>query len=558
MTQMPTSDAAAGRSAEEWARAQLPLMSAADRIEAAVHAAGYRGLAGLELSVPDQEVRIYGQGAVPPGVSAEIDRLRSEGVAVVVLSAPHTREELHRLATALQEGPGHDAIVSISVPVDGSGLDVGVTDPTLSSALFAAQDEVGSVPLRLHVEEPQPPYRSDAAPVSAGARLAAFNGSSCGSSFAAWKYMFVSTVVLRKHYLLAAEHCGGGAGVDYFVSNGPAIGTGELVRADLDSVAVHTPIRSLPRMYDGGTGDDWFFRSVAALGTNRVGAFVNMSGVAGGTRSNLKIVETGKSVNQEGHWVTDLVVADQVDGQIAAIAGDSGSPVFGLDEHGRAIAMGSLYGPDKPLEPCPIPGVRCASSIRYVDLGAILRAHSLILTVAGDPLAWPPTVSMKRHPEHRYFYLRHRDLLGEISLVENDQDRQDATFWNMGPRTPGAGRTSFQSVNRPGYYLRQEFGRIKISAARSNQQFNDDATFIRRPGLAGQGDSFESVSFPGSFLHEEIRDLGRGPLGPLTRSELWISPPGTLAGDGGIQRTSLDAWNRSATYFTTPPVWQYQ
>src|SRR5687767_8402004 len=49
-------------------KAQIPLLDAADQIDAAVADTGLPGLGGIVLSVPDREVRVYWKGALPAAV----------------------------------------------------------------------------------------------------------------------------------------------------------------------------------------------------------------------------------------------------------------------------------------------------------------------------------------------------------------------------------------------------------------------------------------------------------------------------------------------------------
>ena len=543
--------------AADLAVAQWPLIAGAARIEAAAATAQRPGFAGLELAVPVKEIRLYWKGDPPAGVAGEIARLRSEaGLRISIRSAPHTTDELRAAADAVKRS-GAAGLVSIAIPVSGSGLEVGVAPGQGAGQL---PSRIGDVPVRVHAEKPQKPYgHDDAEPLSAGASISAFNGAGCGSSFSAWTWERIGSDLKRRHYTLAAAHCGGEVGFNYWSGQGLPIGQAELIRPDIDSIAVHTNIWTLPRIYSSGTVTDLSLMPVRAQGVNRVGTFLCQSGVAGGVRCGLKVVSTGKSVYNQDHWVNELVVAEQVDGTVAAVEGDSGSPVFGLAEPSGVNAMGSLYGPEKPLDSCPGGFKRCASSIQFVDLKAILEKHKLQLAIAGDPLAWPPAVSLATHRDRPQGYVRHLNTLGAVTAINNDADRQDASFWNLsGLDLPGTGR-SFQPVNLPGRFLHQDSGRIKVSPEQGNLEYRKDATFTLVKGLGDSaGTSYESARMPGFHLHQSFWYVGRGPLGPIWKSYLSIEsrdPPEDKARQCQERGVPAGCWQRDATFYPVPALW---
>lgn len=98
-----------------------------------------------------------------------------------------------------------------------------------------------------------------------------------------------------------------------------------------------------------------------------------------------------------------------------------------------------------------------------------------------------PELSLRAYPEHRSRYvLLDEATHGTVGNPTTDRERQAATFWNMPPRVPGAGRSSLQLVTRPGFYLIvPETGQVRLARERMNADFNNAATFVTRPGLAG-------------------------------------------------------------------------
>ncbi|MBW1815352.1 MAG: AbfB domain-containing protein [Deltaproteobacteria bacterium] len=97
-------------------------------------------------------------------------------------------------------------------------------------------------------------------------------------------------------------------------------------------------------------------------------------------------------------------------------------------------------------------------------------------------------------------FIRHRNYLGELTRINSNLDRQDASF-RIVPGLANRNLVSFESVNFPGYYLRHQGFRIKLSRGSNNDLFRKDATFKRVPVLAnGSMVSFESYNYPGHYI----------------------------------------------------------
>ncbi|MBD3558692.1 AbfB domain-containing protein, partial [Planktothrix sp. FACHB-1355] len=104
-------------------------------------------------------------------------------------------------------------------------------------------------------------------------------------------------------------------------------------------------------------------------------------------------------------------------------------------------------------------------------------------------------------------YIRHRNLLGEISTISSPLDKQDATF-KIVPGLADSNCVSFQAQNNPGAYLRHQEFRIKLATLENSQLFKADATFCQRPGLADSTlASFESYNSPGRYLRHRDFNL---------------------------------------------------
>jgi hypothetical protein len=531
---------------------QQPLVRAADRIEAAMAADpsgdGDQGFAGMQIAVPRREVTLFWKGTPSPVVADALAALRSAGLRIVVARARFSRDELLRRAEELKDAERYPGLVSISVPADGTGLDVGVLPGTDTSGLGGGSP--GGVAIRVHREQPIAPLsiRDDAEPVSAGSDIAALNGDGCGSSFSAWRWTFVGTppTPVRAFYTLAAAHCKGEVGANVFAGNGPPIGTVESVHQEVDSIAVRTTIWSLPRMYERQSPSSWRLLPVGALGSNRVGTYVCQAGVRGGPHCDLKITGTDKSVWFQDHWVSHLVVAALDDaGAVAAIEGDSGSPVYAPDG-ANVLAMGSLYGPETPLDSCPAGVGRCASAIRYVDLGEILKAQHLSLAVAGDPAAWPPVVSLTNDAAHArvFVHVHPFNLAAELSPVSGDAERQASTFWNLRSTITAPGGSSLESTSLAGFYLWQRLSAAVLCPERKTAEFSQAATFRWQSGFADpQGTSLEPLSLPGRYLH--LPPTGKG---TPTTIGTWLSF-GWRPDSGNIAQ-----WDRNATFYAAAPL----
>jgi Alpha-L-arabinofuranosidase B (ABFB) domain len=535
---------------------QWPLIAAANRIQAAADAAksvrDHSGYAGLEIVVPRREVRLFWKGNPDVLVGRELEALRSTGLGVVVFQARFSRDELLRRADELKDREKYPGVVSISLPANGMGVDVGVLAETDASGLTS--NTLSGIPIHVHRETPIAPYsiRDDAEPVSAGSLIAAFNEDSCGSSFSAWAWRFIGTTPQRAHYTLAAAHCKGQVGDDVFSGNGPPIGKVESVHNEVDSIAVRTSIWSLPRMYERVSASSWRFLPVTALGSNIIGTYVCQAGVAGGPHCGLKITKTDESVWYIDHWVDHIVAAaNDNPNALAAVEGDSGSPVY-LPYEQNLLAMGSLWGAEVPLASCPpgVPSGRCATAIRYVDLGSILSAQHLSLAVAGDPSAWPPVISLTADAAHPRAFVHAYNLTGELSPALTDTEKQEATFWNISSVITAAGGHSLESTALAGYYLRQRFGRAVLCPEHKTAEFSQAATFRWWKGFADPlGISLEPVSVPGNYLHVPT---AKGTTGPTT---IGARPWPLLSFDSRpVPPASTTQWDLNTTFYPAAPL----
>jgi streptogrisin D len=379
-------------------RAQLPLLAAVARLEEAISRAARRTVGGITISVRDHRVRLYWKGSLPTSLARPVRRLSHDNVAVSVLGARYTRQQLLRYAHDLvRQARYFPGVHSVSPLPDGSGLEVGVAPGSPTAALRRLP-----VAARVRVEESFEPFqcktghfycrRADTSPYWGGAVATPFNGGGCSDAFATispWANLEVGPdgrpVFVHHKFMLTADHCGGGAGVNYFAGGAGLMGQGALVNRGVDSVAIRT--QSAPRVYDGGVDDaSEFSKPVVGIGNNVSGEFVCTSGAATGVHCGIQITSTGGSEKAaDGHWIHDVVRADQVDGVLAAGAGDSGGPVFALSEDpSKVVGMGVILGGGKQADfpaTCTYFSTKCSTRVLYVDLFEILVNQGLYLLI---------------------------------------------------------------------------------------------------------------------------------------------------------------------------------
>jgi hypothetical protein len=101
-------------------------------------------------------------------------------------------------------------------------------------------------------------------------------------------------------------------------------------------------------------------------------------------------------------------------------------------------------------------------------------------------------------------YIKHNDIddgvvLAPVTAGSSATDKQDATFVQAaGLANPSC--VSFESVNKPGSYLRHQNFQLHLQLNDGSALFSQDATFCQQPGNSGQGVSFQSVNFTDRYL----------------------------------------------------------
>jgi Alpha-L-arabinofuranosidase B (ABFB) domain len=143
-------------------------------------------------------------------------------------------------------------------------------------------------------------------------------------------------------------------------------------------------------------------------------------------------------------------------------------------------------------------------------------------------------------------FVRHQNFLGELSPIQSNLDRQDATFWLMDGATVGD-VVELRSTNFPLHVLRHQDFRLKLheynpplappGGARpetpEERLLREDSRFILERGLAEPGNpaavSFRSFNFHDRFIrhrdfHLFVEAPGTGPPGPQDATFRVVAP----------------------------------
>jgi hypothetical protein len=116
-----------------------------------------------------------------------------------------------------------------------------------------------------------------------------------------------------------------------------------------------------------------------------------------------------------------------------------------------------------------------------------------------------PLVSLQAAPPGSAAgYIKHNDnddgvALAPVTAGSSGTDKQDATFVETAGLA-NASCVSFESIDRPGSYLRHQNFQLHLQPSDGSPLFAQDATFCPGAGNSGQGMSFQSVNFPGRYL----------------------------------------------------------
>ena len=160
-------------------------------------------------------------------------------------------------------------------------------------------------------------------------------------------------------------------------------------------------------------------------------------------------------------------------------------------------------------------------------------------------------------------YIKHDDsddlvVVAPVTAGSSATDKADATWVETaGLANPSC--VSFESVNKPGSYLRHENFQFHLQPNDGSSLFSMDATFCPAAGNSGQGTSFQSVDFPGRYIrnfNNTVYLASDGPPGtntwdtatgwPVDTTWLvaapWTPAPGAPATESSAPRPFFMIW----------------
>jgi hypothetical protein len=356
---------------------QERLLDAATRLDGSVR--GRTGFTGIELAVPERQVRLYWHGAVPAEVTATVAGLRDRA-GVAVKPARHSRRQLEAARARLTGRAGTAAsVVRVGVPADGRGLEVAVQG-SAARARGSLRSVVGDVRLEVTGGEPARSLYSrvdDAPAFWGGARTTnGRTGGGCSTGFA------IASRATGQRSILTAGHCALNGDIIYTGTRRYAFGTATDRFAAQDTLRI--PANTAGRVYDGGVGVGEFSKPVAGAVDTFPGLWLCTSGSYSGARCNIVTRGVNEWINTDVGPMGPLSRAEEVNRQSAAGQGDSGGPVFALtSDFSRMIAAGTISAGDLAGARATCTGVQgrlCSWRIWFADVAdALARYNSAIV-----------------------------------------------------------------------------------------------------------------------------------------------------------------------------------
>jgi hypothetical protein len=171
-------------------------------------------------------------------------------------------------------------------------------------------------------------------------------------------------------------------------------------------------------------------------------------------------------------------------------------------------------GQDGCFAPSPVAANGNASDVRLPD-GNDTDSNCADFAVTNDPTPGAANQAFKLDPGPLVSlqatdngtssgYIKHDDsddlvVVAPVTAASSSTDKQDATFVETaGLANPSC--VSFESINKPGSYLRHQNFQFHLQPNDGSSLFAMDGTFCPGTGNSGQGTSFQSVDFPGRFI----------------------------------------------------------
>ena len=157
-----------------------------------------------------------------------------------------------------------------------------------------------------------------------------------------------------------------------------------------------------------------------------------------------------------------------------------------------------------------------------------------------------------RSLSHSELFIRHRNFWGEVTPVRSELDRLDSSFRvvkGLAGRVNGQPTVSFEARNFPGYFLRHSHFRIRLDKNDGSPLFLKDASFKWRPALVlshkDNLHSFESVNYPGYYIRQRAENPSEE-ASKVFHLYLEKSPPRGL--DSENPASAVSRWCRDCTF----------
>lgn len=369
--------------------AQTSISEATTEIYQAVQKDPESGYAGTVMSTEDKGYKLSWKGEIPQAVASLIEAHRGKGINVSVAASRYTFKELDERARAIVASGvrvGGAAVTSAGANSDGNSLNIGVDPSSVPTGTNVRNDRAtldsipksvtGGFPVNIGEEGPATDLSGrfhDAKPYIGGSLIRTSDGL-CTSGFAAFSPQ------TRRKYLLTAEHCFKGDGVDVRTGDRARIGTLIDRQKDYDSALIELPD-------DGNVAMPFIFRGYRVLMRNTVGevwgqgrAVVGeklcVSGALLGEACGGKVTQVAQWIKGPDGTVRHVDKLEQVAGRYLGGKGDSGAPVFantvsGISARG-VLSMGSH------TEACknPLGGKRsCSDTVWVTNIFEALSSH---------------------------------------------------------------------------------------------------------------------------------------------------------------------------------------
>ncbi|PYC88422.1 hypothetical protein C7C46_00680 [Streptomyces tateyamensis] len=262
-------------------------------------------------------------------------------------------------------------IAGVTADYDGIVVNGSYTAPTAnrSAAVRSLATQTGDVAVKVVAggeATPAAATRSnDNAPFNAGGYMLS-GSSTCSTGF--------SIGLSGSNYTTTARHCIAEGYHDRDGTN--TYGTGKLFSGDGAARVLTESGSSL--MFDGAYNDpSGYHKTVVGFGDVGLGTPVCTSGGNSGVHCNIVVNSMAVSFNDGYGAVTNILATQQTGGQIAAIQGDSGGPVFTLAGDGQVYAAGMIQAVGSPASNCgPVHdgGNICSTQVLFTSMRTIVNS----------------------------------------------------------------------------------------------------------------------------------------------------------------------------------------